>query len=132
MGRITLKIPSIEDRRLEMLARGLANEANLNAVTEETNCAFLSVKTERSIVSVKIEPGLAAEETETVLTMEEPVRATVQVAKTLTFTTKLRTPEFLKDAKDNKSIIDIDDITPNDVPHTIPSTPKKITKEIRS
>ena len=57
--------------------------------------------------------------------MEEPVRATVQDAKTLNFTTEVKSPVFLKDTKDNKSVIDIDDTSPNDVPHTIPSTPKK-------
>ena len=86
---------------------------------------MLVVKKECSIVNFKIEPGLGAKDTKKMVTMEEIVRATVQVAKTLTFTTKLKKPAFLKDAKDNKSVIYIDNITPNDVPHTIPSAPKK-------
>ena len=110
----------------------METEANKKTVAEETNCALFAVKKLRSIVSVKIEPGLAAEDTETVLTMEEPVRATVQVAKTLTFTTKIRIPALLKDVKDKNSVIYIDYITPNDVHHTIPSTPKKIEAEIIS
>ena len=44
MVRVTLKLPIIEDRRLEILAWGLADEANLNSVYEETNYAFLAVK----------------------------------------------------------------------------------------
>ena len=87
MGRIKSKIPTIEERRLEMISGSLDDEANRNSVSEETNCSLLAVKKEHSIVSVKIEPGLAAKDMETVLTTEEAIRATVQVAKTLKFTT---------------------------------------------
>ena len=48
------------------------------------------------------------------------------------FNTKLKTPDFIKDAKDNKSVIDIDDISPNDVPYTIPSTPKKLQNKLEA
>ena len=68
---------------------------------------------------------MAAEDKKRVLNLEEAVRAKVQVDKTLKFNTKLKTPDFLKDAKDNRSVININDISSNDVPHTIPSTPKK-------
>ena len=64
--------------------------------------------------------------------VKKPVRATLPVDKKIMFNTKLRTPAFLKDAKDKNTVINIDDITPNDVPHTIPSTPKKLEAEIIS
>ena len=68
---------------------------------------------------MKIEPGLPA------VIMDTMVSVNVRIYKKLTLNTKLGTPALLTDTKDKDSLINIDDITPNDILHTIPSTPKK-------
>ena len=57
--------------------------------------------------------------------MDTMVSLKVPVDKKLPLNTKLGIPALLTDAKDKGSVINIDDITPNDFCHTIPSTPKK-------
>ena len=111
--------PSYEDRFQEIRARWLADEADRNAVAEETNCALIADEKEGQIVNVKIEPGLPAAIMDTMVSVQVPVD------KKLTLNTKLGTPALLTYAKDKGSVINIDDITPNDVRHNIPSTPKK-------
>ena len=62
--------------------------------------------------------------------MDTMVFVKVTVDKKLPLNTKLGIPALLTDAKDKGSVINIDDITPNDVRHTIPSTPKQLEAEI--
>ena len=103
-----------------MCARGLADEVGRNAVSEEIIVLILLMEKKVKIVHVKIEPGLPAAIMDTMVSVKVPVD------KKLPLNTKLRTPELLTDAKDKDSVITIDDTTPNDVCHTIPSTPKKM------
>lgn len=102
-----------------MESRCLADEADSNAVAEETNCALIADEKEGQVVNVKIEPGFPAAIMDTMVSVKVPVD------KKLMLNTKLGTPELLMDENYKGSVINIDDITPNDVRHTIPSTPKK-------
>ena len=117
--KIPVCYPSYKDRRQEMQAQWLDYEEYRNAVSEESNCALIADEKEGKIVNVKIEPGLPA------AIMDTMVSVKVLVDKKLPLNTKLGTPELLMDTKDKGSVVNIDAITPNDVCHTIPSTPKK-------
>ena len=68
---------------------------------------------------MKIEPGLPAAIMDTMVSVEVPVD------KKSTFNTKIGTPALITVSKDKGSVITIEDITPNDVRHTILSTPQK-------
>ena len=99
--------------------RWLAHKVYRNAVSEESNCANIADGKKGKIVHVKIEPGFPTAIMDTNVSVEVPVD------KKLPFNTKLGTPALLTVSKDKGSVITIEDTTPNDVCHTIPSTPKK-------
>ena len=72
---------------------------------------------------MKTEPGLAAVLLDTMVSVEVPVDTK------LLSNTKLGTPALDTDANKKGSVITIKDSTPNDILHTIPSTPKKNCKK---
>ena len=61
--------------------------------------------------------------------MDPMVSVEVPVDTKLPFNTELGTPALVTDANDKGSVITIKDSTPNDVLHTIPSTPQKNSKK---